>query len=108
MYPAYGGQYAPAPQPSSGLAVTSLVCGIAGVLLFWLFVPLLGSIAAIITGHLAIRQIRMTPGLGGRGMAIAGLVMGYVMVAFGVLSIAITLFSILFVGAFTLPFIFAS
>ncbi len=98
----------PAPRPTSGLAVTSLICGIAGVLLFWLFVPLLGSIAAVITGHLAIRQIRANPALSGRGMAIAGVIMGYVMVAFLVLSIVITLFSVVFLGAFTLPFIFAS
>ena len=78
------------------------------MLLFWLFVPILASIAAVITGHLAIRQVRTSPGMNGRGMAIAGIIMGYVMVAFLVLSIVFTLLSIVFVGAFTLPFIFAS
>jgi hypothetical protein len=98
----------PAPRPTSGLAITSLICGIAGVVLFWLFLPMLASIVAVITGHMALRQIQADPSLGGRGMAIAGVIMGYVMSAFLVLSIAITLISIVFFGAFTLPFIFAS
>lgn len=106
-YPIYGGQYVPASRPTSGLAITSLICGIAGVVLFWLFLPMLASIVAVITGHMALRQIQADPSLGGRGMAIAGVIMGYVMSAFLVLSIAITLISIVFFGAFTLPFIFA-
>ncbi|MCI1020498.1 DUF4190 domain-containing protein [Microbacterium sp. C5A9] len=107
-YPIYGGQYTPVSRPTSGLALTSLICGIAGVVLFWLFLPMLASIVAVITGHMALRQIKADPSLGGRGMAIAGVIMGYVMVAFLVLSIAVTVFSFLFVGAFTLPFIFSS
>ncbi|WP_194763255.1 DUF4190 domain-containing protein [Microbacterium sp. UFMG61] len=107
-HPIYGGQYVPAPRPTSGLAVTSLICGIAGVVLFWLFLPMLASIVAVVTGHMALRQIKADPSLAGRGMAIAGVIMGYVMTAFLVLSLAITLISIVFFGAFTLPFIFAS
>lgn len=103
----YNGQYAPAPRPTSGLALTSLICGIAGVALFWLFVPMLASIVAVITGHLALRQVNTNAALGGRGMAIAGLIMGYIMVAFLLFSTAVTLFSVLFFGAFTLPFIFS-
>lgn len=38
------------------------------------------SIAGIVTGHMALRQIRRT-GEGGRGLAIAGLVIGYASVA---------------------------
>lgn len=107
-YAQYNGQYAPAPRPTSGLALTSLICGISGMALFWLFVPMLASIVAVVTGHLALRQIRTNPVLGGRGMAIAGLIMGYIMVAFLLFSVAITVFSFLFLGAFTLPFIFSA
>lgn len=58
----------------SSLAIASLVCG----LLTWSFVPFFGAIAAIITGHLAKREIRESQGtLSGDGMALAGLILGY-------------------------------
>ncbi len=57
--------------PTSGKAIASLICGI-----FTLFLP--SSIAAIILGHLSLSDIRKSAGrLGGRGVAIAGLVLGY-------------------------------
>lgn len=99
---------APPARPSSGLAITSLVCGIAGVVLFWAIVPMLASIAAVITGHMALGQIRRTPGLGGRGMAIAGLILGYLMIGVLVFTIVSTLISLVVFGAFTLPFVFAN
>ena len=101
--------YGAAPaRPTSGLAVAALVCGIAGVVLFWALLPMLASIAAVITGHMALGQIRRTPGLGGRGMAIAGLVMGYLMIGVLVFTIVSTLIGLVVFGAFTLPFVFAS
>lgn len=61
-----------APPQTNGMAVASLVLGI--VWLFWL-----GSLLAIIFGHVALRQIDSSQGTqGGRGMAVAGLVLGYV------------------------------
>ncbi|WP_307805214.1 DUF4190 domain-containing protein [Microbacterium sp. BLY] len=98
---------APPARPSSGLAITSLVCGIAGVVLFWAVLPMLASIAAVITGHMALGQIRRSPGLGGRGMAIAGLILGYIMIGVLVFTIVSTLISLVVFGAFTLPFVFA-
>jgi len=60
------------PAQTSGKAVTSLVCG-----LFLFAFPL--SILAIIFGHLAVSEIRKSAGrLRGEGMAIAGLILGYV------------------------------
>jgi type IV pilus assembly protein PilA len=60
---------------TSGKAVASLICG----LLF--FIPLL-FIAAIVLGHLALSEIRKSAGrLKGEGMAIAGLVLGYIEIA---------------------------
>jgi hypothetical protein len=56
------------------MAVVSLISGIAS----WLGIPLLGAIAAIITGHMARSQIRQSHGLEeGDGLAVAGLVLGY-------------------------------
>jgi type IV pilus assembly protein PilA len=60
---------------TSGKAIASLVCG----LLF--FVPM-AFIAAVVFGHLAISEIRKSAGrLKGEGLAMAGLVLGYIWVA---------------------------
>lgn len=102
------GYPAPAPRPVSGLAITSLVCGIAGIVLFWAVVPMLASIVAVITGHMALGQTKRNPALGGRGMAFAGLITGYVVVALLLFTIVSTIIGALFFGAFTLPFLFAN
>ncbi|WP_227991638.1 DUF4190 domain-containing protein [Microbacterium sp. CBA3102] len=94
-------------RPTSPLAVTSLVCGLAGIVLFWAVIPLLASVAAVITGHMALGQTKRNPGIGGRGMAIAGLILGYAVVGVGVFILVSTIISFLFLGAFSLPFIFA-
>ncbi len=102
----------PAPRPTSGLAITSLVCGIVGVVfgsfLFWVVLPLISSVVAIITGHVALRKTKENPNLGGRGMAFAGLIMGYAMTAIQLILVAVIVFGFVFLGAFTLPFVFSS
>ncbi|MCP2040317.1 type II secretory pathway pseudopilin PulG [Neisseria sp. HSC-16F19] len=57
---------------TSSLALVSLIFGILG----WLLLPLVGSLTAVITGHMARADIRRT-GKQGDGMAIAGLILGY-------------------------------
>jgi len=111
-YPAYGATpaypgYAPV-RPTSGLAITSLVCGLAGLILSWMVFPILASIAAVITGHMALGQTRKDPSLGGRGMAIAGLILGYAVVGILGLTLILSLISAVLFGAFTLPFLFSS
>lgn len=69
-YPGYPG-YAP-PPPTNGLAIGALVAGIVG----WSVLPFISSIVAIILGHVALVQIRRT-GEQGKGMALAGLILGY-------------------------------
>lgn len=96
--------YAP-PQPNSGLAIASLICGLSGLLLFWLFAPVIASVIAVITGHMALKQIRSNPVLGGRGMAITGLITGYIGIGIVVAEILFFVLSLLFLGAFTIPFI---
>ena len=61
----------PVARPTNGLAIAALVCGIAQFAVGVTFIP------AIICGHMARRQIRQT-GEGGDGMALAGLILGYV------------------------------
>jgi hypothetical protein len=59
---------------TSGLAVASLVLGIVGIFLNFL------SILAIIFGGVAIAQTSKNPNLKGKGMAIAGLILGIIIV----------------------------
>jgi hypothetical protein len=63
------------PQPTSGLAIGAMICGIAE-----LFTLGFAAIPAVILGHLARAQIKRT-GERGDGMAIAGLVLGYLGIA---------------------------
>lgn len=56
--------------PTNGLAIASLVVG-----LFWMW--WIGSALAIVFGHVALNQIARR-GQSGRGLAIAGLVLGYI------------------------------
>jgi type IV pilus assembly protein PilA len=61
---------------TSGKAIGSLVCGI-----LFFFLP--AAIVAVIMGHLSLSDIQKSAGrLGGKGMAIAGLVLGYLGLSF--------------------------
>lgn len=60
---------------TSGKAVGSLICGL-------LFIFPFAFLAAIVLGHMALSEIRKSGGrLKGEGLAIAGLILGYVWVA---------------------------
>lgn len=75
---------------TSSLATASLVCGLVG----WYFI-FVGSLAAVITGHLAQKEIRESQGrLGGNGMALAGLIMGYIQLALCLLLVFLLMFLI--------------
>lgn len=70
--------------PSSTLAIVSLIAGIAG----FSFLPLVGTIVALITGYAARKETRaVPPTASGDGMATAGIVMGWIQVAMTVLGI---------------------
>jgi len=56
------------PVRTSGLAVASLVFSLVGPL---------GSLPAIVCGHLALRKIKKEPSLRGYGLGLAGLIIGY-------------------------------
>ena len=75
-------------QPTTnGMAIASLILGIVGLLLGWLllFIP---NILAIVFGHIASSQIKHSHGSQtGQGLAIGGLVMGYLIVTVGVIGI---------------------
>jgi hypothetical protein len=68
--PAYNG-----PKKNSGKAIASVALGVFALPLNLLLLP---GICAVVLGHFALSQIKRSAGrLKGEGMAIAGLVMGY-------------------------------
>lgn len=83
--PPIGLQVVPA-APTNGMAVASLVFGLVGMFLFPVIAPLL----AVIFGHVARRQIRNS-GQGGGGMAVAGLVLGYIALSFAAIGLLIVI-----------------
>jgi hypothetical protein len=74
----------PAPPKSDSLAVWSLVLGILSLTCFWLIT----AIPAVICGHLAYSRIRRSAGtLSGEGLALAGMITGYIGIAMSILLI---------------------
>jgi hypothetical protein len=69
-----------APRTSS-LAIASLILGICN---FIPYVCLATWPAAIFTGHLALSRMKQDPMLGGRGLALAGLIITYSLLGIGV------------------------
>lgn len=85
----YAGPMAPA---TSGFAIASLICSILG------FIGVLGfgQILGVIFGHMAIREIDRSNGhLQGRGMAQAGLILGYI--GLGLFVLFLLIFVVLFI-----------
>lgn len=81
--------------PTNTLAIVSLICGLVGLLTTW-FIPLVVSIAAVVMGHIAKRQIAER-GENGSGLAVAGLVTGYIVIGLTVLVFG---FMLLVLGSF--------
>jgi hypothetical protein len=73
------------PPRSSGTAVASLVFGI----LSWIMLPFVGALVAVVLGHSARAEIRRAPPgtIEGDGMAVAGLILGWVHLALFILAI---------------------
>ena len=77
----------PSPKKNSGLAVASLVCGILSLICL----GLLSGIPAVICGHLARGKIKRDLSMGGEGLALAGLIMGYFSIFATVILMALAL-----------------
>lgn len=77
----YGGGYAQ--QKTNALSIVSMISSIVGFI--WIL-PIIGSIAGVIMGHISLTQIKRT-GEKGRGMALAGLIVGYAGLALAVVGI---------------------
>ncbi len=87
---AYPGQvqgYPAPPPPTDGKAIASLILGIVSIALC---LTIFSGIPAVILGHVSLSSIRKSMGrLKGNGLATAGLIMGYIGIAFGLLYIAV-------------------
>ncbi len=82
--------------PNSTLAIISMVAGIIG----FVGLPLIGSIAAVICGHLAMNEIKNSQGrLGGKGFATAGLILGYIGLVLTALFVAFIIVALAIYGA---------
>ncbi|HEX5960899.1 MAG TPA: DUF4190 domain-containing protein [Rhodanobacteraceae bacterium] len=80
---------------TSSLAVISLIFGILG----YVFLPFIGALVAVICGHAARSEIRRAPPgtIDGDGLALAGLILGWVQLACAVVVIGILI--LLAIGA---------
>jgi hypothetical protein len=84
--PNYPQQYAPGMGPTNGLAIASLVVSIVGF-----------GLIGVILGHIALSQINRSNGYEqGRGLALAGLIIGYIEIGLGVIVAAFYIIGVLF------------
>jgi len=80
---------------TSSLAIVSLIFGV----LAWCMLPFVGALVAVICGHLARNEIRRAPvdqRIEGDGMAIAGMVLGYVQLVLSVLAVFFLIAALVF------------
>jgi competence protein ComGC len=77
---------------TSALAIWSLVLGILGLLFLLVCISPLFAIPAVICGHMAYSRVKRSSGvLTGQGMALAGLITGYISIALSVLLVPMML-----------------
>ncbi len=80
--------------PTSTLAIVSLVSAILG----FTFIPVIGTIVALITGYMARNETRsIPPRVSGDGLATAGIIMGWIQVALLVIGVCCTIAYFVFV-----------
>src|SRR5688500_4471941 len=84
--------------PSSTLAIVSLVSALLG----FTFLPIAGSIVALITGYMARNETRsIPPKASGDGMATAGIILGWVQIGLLIIGVCCMIaYLVLSLGAF--------
>lgn len=70
----------PIPTTTEPLAICSLILSLAGLVCC----AIVTAIPGVICGHIALSRIARQPQLQGKGMAIAGLIIGYAAIAIGI------------------------
>lgn len=66
---------------TNGFAIAAMVNGIVAIVLGWTIILSICGILAVVFGHVSLSQFKNEP-MNGKGMAIAGLVLGYVSIGF--------------------------
>ncbi len=89
------------PTKTSACALVSLVLGLMSLLFF----GLLAGVPAVVCGHMSLSNMKKDSLLTGRGMAIAGLITGYIGIAWSLVIIAIMIVMIVTAQSAT-PFIY--
>lgn len=90
--PASAGQISPAPadgvpmtlapqRKTEPLAIMALVFGGIGIFGFCCGLFLMSAVAGVVCGHLALSKIKANPELEGHGLALSGMIIGYVAIA---------------------------
>lgn len=91
----YNDEYSMAVPPTSTLAIVSVIAGIIG----FSAMPIIGGIVALITGYMARKETKATPPTAsGDGLALAGIIMGWIQLGLAVVSICC--FAATFIFAF--------
>lgn len=90
----YGMGYGGMAPVTDGLAIASFVCGLVGIFLTFCYgMGIFCAIAAIIMGHISLSNIKKSGEvLQGRGLAVAGLILGYLM--FAIIAVVVVIFGI--------------
>jgi hypothetical protein len=84
-YQSYQGAPVATARSTNGMAVASLVCACAGIIPFLFGIP---AILGIIFGFVARSQIKNSNNAqGGSGLALAGIIVGFSLIALGILGI---------------------
>ncbi len=87
-YPPYPYHIYPPRPPTNGLAIAALVvsvCSVFAACVFYFIPGLLGAVGATM-GHYARKQIRST-GEGGDGLALAGVIVGWIITGLALLGL---------------------
>lgn len=88
----YGAAGIPARPANNPLALASMICGIAGLVLMFCWVGFLPAVAALIMGFIGRNQINQSGGAqGGSGMALTGIITGAIAVGLSLLIIVVYL-----------------
>lgn len=97
QYPPPGPYGAAAPYPyaqqkTNTLAIVSLIASLVGIVGI---LPFIGSLVGVITGHMSLNQLK-TSGEKGRGLALAGTIVGWVGLTFTIIIGIIIIFAIVY------------
>jgi len=91
----------PAAPPTHTLAIVSLVTGILGLTVC----SGIGSVAALVSGYIARDEMRKRPGqYSGEGLALAGVILGWVGIGIWVLSLALAFIALIVTLVFSIFF----